>query len=142
MIGSDLWALGILAFQLSKGLLPFETSEKVTELQMFENISLYSKYSLNTDELSGNLANFIHSLLDPNVETRLGFGGVKKGFENIKGHALFKDVNWMNLQDNKIASPLLSKANSLKDGLLGGSHEVSVKSSPYTATDVEWFKNW
>ena len=80
----------------------------MSEIQLFEYISNYKHESLKVDDsirykymlffffhkikknlvyiyslLSAVATNFINALLDPNCETRLGFGGVKKGVEGL-----------------------------------------------------------
>ena len=98
---TDLWSLGVLAFELLTGKLPFST-DKSSELQLFEAISTYKHNDLPLTELNGSASSFINGLLDPNVDTRLGSGGAKKGIEAVKNHVYFNNFNWENLKNGKL----------------------------------------
>lgn len=91
----DWWTLGIFIYESACGEPPFAGSSL---LQIFDRI-VKRKYKVPND-LSENLVNLIDSILQTDLNDRIGCKG--KGAEEIKNHPFFKDMDWQALYDKKI----------------------------------------
>ena len=99
---ADLWAFGIILYQLITGQIPY--SDVSTEFSLFEKVKdaeLDMRNDFNKDAI--DLLNLI-LVKEPNE--RLGYAQLNAGectnpFKIIKNHPFFKDVNWVNLRHQK-----------------------------------------
>lgn len=97
----DLWALGIIFYQMLVGKTPFND---VTEYLIFDKIMNHvtgkSKLEFN-ENISQNAQNLINLLLIKNPSERIGAGdnNSENGFETLKKHPFFCNLNFNNLID-------------------------------------------
>ncbi|EGR27569.1 ribosomal protein s6 polypeptide 6, putative [Ichthyophthirius multifiliis] len=100
----DFWCLGIFLFELIAGYPPFQdlnrNFDKITQL-IIENKPVFPDY------FSPYLKELIQSFLQTNPFQRLG----AQSFDDIKSHRFFYDINWDNLYQLNVNSPLLSYTN-------------------------------
>ncbi|CAD8049775.1 unnamed protein product [Paramecium primaurelia] len=90
----DFYSLGILIYQMLEGKFPF--SEDISE-QCFQKVKGQYQFTQNFSQEAKSL---VSGLLQPNYLNRLG--SLKGGFNDIKMHKWFKDINWKELEQKKI----------------------------------------
>eukprot|EP01134_Creolimax_fragrantissima_P007356 CFRG7356T1 len=102
----DMWALGCLCYEMLCGETPFKSQSRV---QMYQKIRA-GDLTFPTDlpvPLSEDCMDFIHQLLNPDIDERLGVSkawsgpGVDKLFE----HPFLSGVDWDALRAHKIEPP-------------------------------------
>lgn len=96
----DWWGVGILAFELLTGYLPFEgsTSEKVKAKIEKKKLQLPSY-------LSADAKDFITRLLRKEPHKRLGHD-LAKDLPTIKKHRFFRKINWEKLEAREMIPPI------------------------------------
>lgn len=60
-----------------------------------------------------SLRDIIRKLLEPDLSKR--YGNLKEGPTDIKKHKWFKDINWMEMFNRKVKSPLVPPCRHLSD---------------------------
>eukprot|EP00177_Eucheuma_denticulatum_P002382 GFKZ01004268.1.p1 GENE.GFKZ01004268.1~~GFKZ01004268.1.p1 ORF type:complete len:556 (+),score=112.14 GFKZ01004268.1:46-1668(+) len=93
----DLWAFGILLYEILCGRTPFYSRNREEVYIKIENGPLRFPRNLSTEVVS-----LIRGLLDRNPNTRLGLG--PEGINEIKQHVFFQDLDWeglFNKEDHK-----------------------------------------
>jgi serine/threonine protein kinase len=98
----DLWAYGILLYELFEGKLPFG-QENIDEVQLYKLITSYQG-SLDFTIQDENTTNIIKCLLNPTSNERLGF----KSSKDILNHNFFKGISWENFNNGTPPSSLPS----------------------------------
>lgn len=86
----DLWAFGILLYEILCGRTPFYSRNREEVYSKIENGALRFPRNLSQDVVS-----LIRGLLDRNPNTRLGLGA--EGINEIKRHAFFRGMDWQGL---------------------------------------------
>lgn len=86
----DLWAFGILLYEILCGRTPFYSRNREEVYSKIENGDL--RFPRN---LSPEVVSLIRGLLDRNPQTRLGLG--VEGINEIKRHAFFDNMDWEGL---------------------------------------------
>jgi serine/threonine protein kinase len=83
----DLWAFGILLYEILCGRTPFYSKNRDEVYERIENAPLRFPRHLSPEVVS-----LIRGLLDRNPNTRLGLGST--GIQAIKRHVWFSSVDW------------------------------------------------
>ena len=96
---ADWWNLGVIIYEMIYGIPPFFSDIK-TELK--DRVTKNELKFPKIVKVSNNLKDLIKQLLNKKFEERLGF---KNGFEDIKNHEFFKNLNFNELLERKIESP-------------------------------------
>jgi len=94
----DWWSLGCLMYEMLDGKPLFNFTGKL-------KISEYKKKIVLPNNFSEEAKDLITKLLDLDPKTRLGAG--KNGFENLKNHKYFEDIDWDDLENKKITPPFV-----------------------------------
>jgi serine/threonine protein kinase len=103
----DLWALGVIAYELANLFLPFRL-EDIRDRKNFAKVVLEAEeHRVWVNQyVSATLKTFINGLLKLNPKARLGAGG----WASVKAHPFFHQggFDWDKLQQKSLESPLLS----------------------------------
>lgn len=157
----DWWSLGITTYKLLTGTRPFadkqilnfidltsSLQEVVGENIQFKEYSMLFQKINYPNYISKDARDFISKLLDVNDATRLGSG--PNGWENIKNHPFFRDIDWVLLEQKQILPPYVptvvainpvgpttSDLNNLLQ--IYGKENFLIKPSP---EQQKYFENW
>ena len=106
---ADWWSYGILIYEMLFGIPPFfnDNNEKMFELILNSEVRFPKKI-----KVSDEAKDFICKLLVKDEDKRLG---AKDGFDEIKLHPFFKDINFDDLLEKKIKAPFTPTVNGELD---------------------------
>ncbi|CAF1081576.1 unnamed protein product [Rotaria sordida] len=109
-MGVDYWALGVLVFEMNAGYSPFWDSDQQKIYHKIIN-GKFRPRSAFTD----NLIDLIRGLLQKDLTKRLGM--MFNGVSDIKKHAWFRDIDWLQIFLRKLRAPWLpdTRANNFPD---------------------------
>mmetsp|Transcript_19634 Transcript_19634/g.45906 ORF Transcript_19634/g.45906 Transcript_19634/m.45906 type:complete len:1846 (+) Transcript_19634:2-5539(+) len=110
--GVDIWALGVLVYELAVGFSPFNPSQDLGHLQVCSNIiqgKLTFPRSFDNDECK----DFIQSLLVSDPIHRLGMQA--GGWEDIKTHAWFSGFDWAAMEAKTMRAPWIPPLKDAHD---------------------------
>ena len=103
----DWWSLGCLMYEMLKGKPLFNFSDGKI------NINEYKKEIILPNNFSEESKDLIIKLLNIDPKKRLGSG--KNGFNNLKNHEYFKNINWDDLENKKIKAPFVPNLDNSMD---------------------------
>ncbi|RYG69207.1 hypothetical protein EON64_03310 [archaeon] len=104
----DLWAFGVLVYELILGGLPFGDSEDISMPEILLNI-LHHKIHLPLT-LEGRTKDLLHKLLEPDAAKRL------VDIAQIKSHVFFQEVqDWAMVNDRQLVPPFVPLVRSEGD---------------------------
>jgi serine/threonine protein kinase len=109
----DLWALGVLAYDLLCGCTPFAPDHESELMVIYENILAHdSRHALQYPQsvkMSEAQDEFISKLLNPDPAKRLGSNleaNTEEEMGTLRSQAWFKGFDWKALQEETMPSPL------------------------------------
>ncbi|XP_026669601.1 cGMP-dependent protein kinase 1-like [Ceratina calcarata] len=106
----DLWALGIVTYEILLQRTPFEDA---SDMDTYEKIIRGFDDSYFPPTIKSSAKNFIKSLLQSNPLDRLGY--LRRGITDIRTHRWFNHFNWQELQAQKMNSPIVPKIRNHLD---------------------------
>ncbi|CDW79872.1 agc pdk1 protein kinase [Stylonychia lemnae] len=111
--GADLWALGVIIYELVCGTVPFKSSQEWQTFQLIINVDY--KFTPAFDKYSQDL---ITKLLKKDPQQRIGAGppGSKNDFQVLKEHPFFDgiDFNDLHLQQPPLKYSQIKQSSKLK----------------------------
>ncbi|OAF63789.1 3-phosphoinositide-dependent protein kinase 1, partial [Intoshia linei] len=90
--GSDLWAFGVIAFQLLSGYYPFSASHEYRVMKVIVS----GKYEF-PDHFDAVSKDFIDKILKVDPNERLGYHDISE----LKSHPFFNGIDWMQLTNQR-----------------------------------------
>jgi protein kinase A len=104
----DWWSIGVLTYEMTTGLPPFQSNQTIKIYEKIKN-GKYKVPSYITDELK----DFISCLIQPDLTKRLG--NLRNGIDDVKTHIWFRDTDWMAIYNKQIIAPMIPKIKSDDD---------------------------
>ena len=94
--GADLWAFGIMLYQMFCGITPFKGRNTYLTFQNIEKLEIFFPNDISISESAKDL---IRKILVKEPSERLGAGEEKTDFdlEHLKNHSFFQGIKWENL---------------------------------------------
>lgn len=133
---SDLWALGVIIYQMLTNRLAFHGS---TQYLTFQNV-LHRKFAWPQQPMDPDARDLIENLLQLEPSARLGVG--LGGYDKLKAHPFFTGIDWTSLsqttpppfESSGIVWTWESDATASSSGAAGGDHQAADSSSAQQST--------
>jgi len=111
--GADLWALGLLYYEMFEGQNPIGTHDS-EETAIFKKLATFTVDALEFTKKSPKKAkSLVAALLEPDVDRRLGYGSP----DEVKSKKMFSGIDWSDVgRDKVIAFELMGKADPIEPG--------------------------
>lgn len=106
----DWWSFGILVFEMNAGYSPFSVGDP-GQMEMMEKI-VSGKFKIPST-FGMSLRQIIQNLLQIDLTKR--FGNLRDGVQDIKSHAWFKKIDWMNILEQTVKPPFVPKVSGPGD---------------------------
>jgi len=138
---ADWFSFGCMLFKLLKGHSPFR-QHKTKDKHEIDRMTLTMNVDL-PDTMSIEMKTLLEGLLQRNVDDRLGCKG--RGAQEIKEHAFFKGLDWVQVYLQKYSPPLIppkGEVNAADAFDIGSFDEEDVKGIKLTDADQELYKNF
>jgi len=138
---ADWFSFGCMLYKLLKGHSPFR-QHKTKDKHEIDRMTLTMNVELPVT-FSPELKNLLESLLQRDVDKRLGCGG--QGADEVKNHPFFAGVDWIQVYQQKYPPPLIpprGEVNAADAFDIGSFDEEDTKGLKLTEADQELYKNF
>jgi len=131
----DWWTLGILIYEMIVGYPPFVDEDPMGIYQ-----KILSGKIVFPKLFDKNAKGLVKKLLTADLGKR--YGNLKNGVDDIKQHKWFKDINWADLLDKKVAAPFKPTVKSQSDTSNFDDYPDSDELPPVVNPAQDPFNNW
>ena len=106
--GADLWAFGIILYQMFYGKTPFKGENTYLTFKNIEKLNIYYDKDISIPD---NAKDLINKILIKDPSKRLGAGEPKTDldFQHLKKHPFFKGIKWNNIINQNVPNSKLFK---------------------------------
>ena len=137
--GADLWAFGIMLYQMYCGQTPFKSATNYLTFKNIENLQI--KYPENTN-VPKNAKDLINRILIKDPEKRLGAGEPNTDLDmnHLKKHPFFKGIKWKNIINQNVpnAKNYKFKINKkLVKNVKNNNNNIKVEESKYESEEKD-----
>lgn len=108
----DVWAFGVLMYELVAGYSPFSSDDPSHGSEMYEKI-IALKYSFPKQGFSKDLQDLIRKILVLKPENRLGM--IKGGWETTRKHKFFAPMDFDKLRYKAVQAPYIPSIQDMRD---------------------------
>ena len=106
--GADLWAFGIILYQMFYGKTPFKGDNTYLTFKNIEKLNISYDKNISVPD---NAKDLINKILIKNPSKRLGAGEIKTDLDlqHLKKHPFFKGLKWNNIINQNVPNSKLFK---------------------------------
>ena len=111
--GADLWAFGVMLYQMFCGKTPFKGGNNYTTFKNIEKLQILFPQDV---AISENAKDLIKKILVKDPSKRLGAGepNTDLDLEHLKKHPFFKGIKWKNITSQNVPNSKILKCKSNK----------------------------
>jgi 3-phosphoinositide dependent protein kinase-1 len=111
--GADLWAFGVMLYQMFCGKTPFKGGNNYTTFKNIEKLQISFPQDV---AISENAKDLIKKILVKDPSKRLGAGepNTDLDLEHLKKHPFFKGIKWKNITSQNVPNSKILKCKSNK----------------------------
>merc|ERR1711988_1461223 len=131
----DWWTLGILIYEMIVGYPPFVDEDPMGIYQ-----KILSGKIVFPKLFDKNAKGLVKKLLTAELSKR--YGNLKNGVDDIKQHKWFKDINWTDMLEKKIAAPFKPTVKSQSDTSNFDDYPDSDELPPVVSASADPFADW
>ena len=123
---ADLWAFGIILYQMYCGQTPFKSVNNYLTFKNIEKMKLAYPENVNIPKLAKDL---IEKILIKDPEKRLGAGDPNTDLDiiHLKKHPFFKDIKWKNIRNLNVPNSKNFKFKNKKKIIKSNKNEGEIK---------------
>ena len=122
--GADLWAFGVILYQMFCGKTPFKGGNNYATFKNIEKLQISFPQNV---AISENAKDLIKKILVKDPSKRLGAGepNTDLDLEHLKKHPFFKGIKWKNIINQNVPNSKILKCKSNKKIIKRNNHDMT-----------------
>ena len=122
--GADLWAFGVILYQMFCGKTPFKGGNNYATFKNIEKLQISFPQNV---AISENAKDLIKKILVKDPSKRLGAGepNTDLDLEHLKKHPFFKGIKWKNIINQNVPNSKIFKCKSNKKIIKRNNHDMT-----------------